>query len=72
MTYYFLVGSQAVSTYPDIENITDPMDGDVICFDTETMTPPMLMEMADGWHDYVVISESEYQTILNQLHPKSK
>jgi hypothetical protein len=72
MTYYFLVGSQAVSTYPDIANIVDSWDGDVIRFDTETMNPPMLMQMVDGWNDYVEITEAEYETIYNQLHPESK
>jgi hypothetical protein len=71
MKYYFLVGSEAVGHYPNIQNI-EPFDGDVICFDTETMTPPMLMEMADGWHDYIVIDEVEYETIYNQLYPESK
>jgi hypothetical protein len=71
MTYYFLVGQQAVGHYPNIQNI-EPFDGDVICFDTETMTPPQLMQMADGWIDFVEINEEEYQTIYNQLYPESK
>jgi hypothetical protein len=71
MKYFFLVGSQAVSDYPDLDFI-DYMGGDVIMFDTETMTPPQLMEMADGWHDFLVITEDEYTRIYNLLYPESK
>jgi hypothetical protein len=71
MKYYFLVGQQAVGYYPDIERIS-PFDGDVICFDTETMTPPMLMQMADGWIDFVEIDGEEYETIFKKLYPDIK
>lgn len=71
MKYFFLVGSRAVSDYPNLDNI-GPFDGDVIMFDTETMTPPQLMEMTDGWHDYLQITEEEYTWILNLLYPDLK
>lgn len=67
MKYFFLLGEQAVSDYPDLDNI-QVIDGDVIMFDTETMTPPQLMEMVDGWYDYLQITEEEYTRIYNLLY----
>lgn len=66
-TYYYLVGTEAVSTYPDIHKL-DPMDGDVICFDTEKMTPTQLLEMIDGWMDFIEITEEEYNEIYSILY----
>ena len=72
MKYYFLIGYEAVSTYPNIANITDPRDGDVICFDTEKNNIPELMGWINGWLDHVEITEAEFETIYNQLYPESK
>jgi len=70
MIYYFIVGEQAVWGYPDAQKVADAInnyDGDLICFDTETMTPPQLLEMFDGWHDHIDIGESLYDEISNLL-----
>lgn len=71
MKYYFLVGDQAVSDYPNIDHI-DSQDGDVIMYDTETMTPPELMEMASGWGDILQITEEEYRRIYNTILNNNK
>ena len=70
MRYYFIVGSQAVWEYPNPHKIADVInncDGDIICFNTETMTPPQLLDMVDGWHDHLEIGESLYNEINNLL-----
>lgn len=69
-TYFYLVGTQAVAKYPNIQEI-EPFDGDVICFDTETMTPTDLLEMTNGWFDFIEISEQEYNEIYSILYPKN-
>lgn len=70
MIYYFIVGTQAVWEYPNPHKIADvinDLDGDIICFNTETMTPPQLLDMVDGWHDHLEIGESLYNEINNLL-----
>jgi hypothetical protein len=69
MKYFFLIGTQAVGHYPDIQKI-EPFDGDVIMFDTDTMTPPELLDMAYGWYDHVAITEEEYDQIFPLLYPE--
>jgi hypothetical protein len=69
MKYFFLVGSTAVFNYPDLDDM-DSMDGDVFCYDTETMTPPDLLDMADGWHDHLQITEEEFVRIYKILESK--
>lgn len=71
MIYYFIVGSQAVWEYPnaqDVANVINDLDGDIICFDTETMTPPQLLDLVNGWNDYQEIGESLYNEINNLLN----
>jgi hypothetical protein len=66
MKHFFLVGSEAVASYPDLDEMYF-MDGDVFCFDTETMTPNDLLDMADGWHDHLEITEEEFVRICKIL-----
>ena len=69
MKYFFLVGSTAVFKYPDLDDM-DYSDGDVFCYDTETMTPNDLLDMADGWHDHHQITEEEFVRISKILESK--
>lgn len=70
MKYFYLVGTAAVWQYPNLDevaNVINDLGGELICFDSATMSPTQLLEMVDGWHDFQEIEESEYDTINNQL-----
>ncbi len=71
MKYFFIVGSQAVWAYPNAQKVADvinDLDGDIIYFDTETMIPPQLLDLVDGWNDYQEIGASLYNEINNLLN----
>lgn len=70
MKYFYIVGTQAVWEYPKLSKVVskiDEHDGELICFDSDTMTPTQLLEMVDGWHDFLEIEESEYDEINNLI-----
>jgi hypothetical protein len=70
MKYYFVVGSRAVWECPnaqDVANAINEYEGDIVCFDAETMTPPQLLDLVDGWHDHREIEMSLYNEINKLL-----